>query len=93
MFSEILYILMNGTGVGFSPSSASSSTSSGHPRAFIPIEEVIQVADSKLGWAEAYDRLLKALYQARFPSTTSPRCGPRAPCSRPSVAGPPAPSR
>jgi ribonucleoside-triphosphate reductase len=66
-FAETLYILMNGTGVGFSCERDAINKLPDVPTAFIDSSEVVVVEDSKLGWAEAYYAYLKALYEGLVP--------------------------
>ena len=67
-FDEVLYILMNGTGVGFS---VERQYVSGLPtvpdREFEHTDDVISVADSKEGWARAFRDLVSYLYTCRIP--------------------------
>jgi ribonucleoside-diphosphate reductase alpha chain len=83
-FDEVLYILMCGTGVGFSverqfiaklPTVGMSITfdAEGKPGitacdALTPIDHVIKVKDSKGGWANAFKELLSHLYAGHIPS-------------------------
>lgn len=61
VFSEILYILMNGTGVGFSAELKYTSKLPTVP--FLDeSDEVVVVADSKLGWAESFQAIIDGLY-------------------------------
>ena len=50
-FDEILYILMNGTGVGFSVERQYISELPAVAEEFFMSDTVITVADSKMGWA------------------------------------------
>lgn len=61
VFSEILYILMNGTGVGFSAESKYTSQLPTVPY-LDENTDVIVVEDSKLGWAESYQALIDGLW-------------------------------
>ena len=56
-FDEILYILMNGTGVGFSVERQYISELPVVAEEFFPSDTVITVADSKMGWAKAFKEL------------------------------------
>ena len=56
-FDEILYILMNGTGVGFSVERQFVSELPNVAEEFHHTDTVIHVADSKLGWAKALKNL------------------------------------
>lgn len=66
-FDEILYILMNGTGVGFSVESKYVDQLPVVPEALFDTETVIHVADSKLGWAKSLKELIHLLYAGQVP--------------------------
>jgi len=66
-FDEILYILMNGTGVGFSVERQFVSDLPLVAEEFHETETVIVVADSKLGWAKAYKELIGLLFIGQIP--------------------------
>jgi ribonucleoside-diphosphate reductase alpha chain len=66
-FDEILYILMNGTGVGFSVESKFTEQLSLVAEDFHPTDTTIVVADSKLGWAKALRELIGLLYTGQIP--------------------------
>ena len=67
-FDEVLYILMNGTGVGFSVERNYIHSLPTIPdREFEHTEDVISVADSKEGWARAFKDLISYLYTCRIP--------------------------
>lgn len=66
-FSEALYVLMNGTGVGFSCESQYVSKLPSVP-VLSRTTDVIVVADSKLGWAKAFRKLLSALWDGDVPT-------------------------
>ena len=66
-FDEILYILMNGTGVGFSVERQFVSELPKVAEEFFPSDTVITVADSKLGWAKAFKELMGMLYIGQIP--------------------------
>ena len=67
-FDEILYILMNGTGVGFSVEREGINQLPTIPdREFEYTEDVISVADSKEGWARGFRDLISYLYTNRVP--------------------------
>lgn len=65
-FDEVLFILMNGTGVGFSAEKQYTSQLPTVP-VLHPSSQVIHVEDSKEGWAYAYRELVTALYEGRVP--------------------------
>ena len=66
-FDEILYILMNGTGVGFSVERQFVSELPRVAEEFYLSDTVIAVADSKLGWAKAFKELMGMLYIGQIP--------------------------
>ncbi|QGH79815.1 ribonucleotide reductase [Streptomyces phage Bordeaux] len=66
-FDETLYILMNGTGVGFSVEEKYVRKLPVIAEEFEATESVIKVADSKEGWARAYRELLSLLWGGRVP--------------------------
>ena len=67
-FDEVLYILMNGTGVGFSVERQYADKLPTVPdREFEHTEDVISVVDSKEGWAKGFRDLISYLYTARIP--------------------------
>ena len=66
-FDEILYILMNGTGVGFSVERQYVSQLPTIADEFFETETTITVADSKLGWAKALKELIGMLYIGQIP--------------------------
>ena len=66
-FDEILYVLMNGTGVGFSVERQFVVKLPVVAEEFFMSDTVIQVADSKLGWAKAFKELMGMLYIGQIP--------------------------
>ena len=66
-FDEILYVLMNGTGVGFSVERQFTTKLPVVAEEFYHSDTVIQVADSKLGWAKGFKELLGMLYIGQIP--------------------------
>lgn len=66
-FSEALYILMNGTGVGFSCERQEINKLPTLPERFKEVDDVIFVGDSKLGWAKAFKKLLSSLWEGDIP--------------------------
>ena len=67
-FDEVLYILMNGTGVGFSVERQYSDKLPTIPDVeFEKTEDVIAVVDSKEGWAKGFRDLISFLYTGRIP--------------------------
>ena len=66
-FDELLYILMNGTGVGFSVERQFVTKLPIVAENFNDTETTITVADSKIGWAKALKELFALLYQGQVP--------------------------
>jgi len=66
-FSEALYILMNGTGVGFSCERQEIAHLPTVPESFKDSDDTIVVQDSKLGWAKAFKKLLSSLWDGDIP--------------------------
>jgi len=75
-FSEALYILMNGTGVGFSCERQEMAQLPTLPNSLQEVDDVIIVGDSKLGWAKAYKKLLSALWEGDIPKVDYSRIRP-----------------
>ena len=67
VFDEVLYILMCGTGVGFSVERKNVQQLPTLPEKMTPIDMTIVVEDSKEGWADAYRQLIEELYQGNVP--------------------------
>jgi len=67
-FDEILYVLMNGTGVGFSVEEDYVRKLPSIPEELYETETTIVVADSKLGWARAFKELISLLYGGHIPN-------------------------
>jgi ribonucleoside-diphosphate reductase alpha chain len=66
-FDEILYVLTNGTGVGFSVEQKFTEQLPIVADEFHDTETIIVVADSKLGWAKALKELIQLLYSGQVP--------------------------
>jgi ribonucleoside-triphosphate reductase len=66
-FDEAMFILLCGTGVGFSVERQSVSKLPEVPSSFLPSESVIVVDDSKEGWAKALRKVIKTLYAGELP--------------------------
>jgi len=66
-FDEILYVLMNGTGVGFSVERQFVSNLPTVAEEFHPSDTTIVVQDSKMGWAKAFKELVAMLYHGQIP--------------------------
>jgi ribonucleoside-triphosphate reductase len=67
-FAEVLYILMCGTGIGFSVERQVIKKLPEVPQEITKTGDEIIVADSKRGWAQAYDEMVHALYAGRIPN-------------------------
>ena len=67
-FDELFYILMCGTGVGYSVENKYVSKLPEINEHFETSETVIHVKDSKAGWARAYRELLSMLWGGQVPS-------------------------
>ncbi len=67
-FDECMYILMCGTGVGFSVERENVDKLPVVSDNFNKSDTVIKVADSKPGWAKAYRELIALLYAGQVPS-------------------------
>ena len=66
-FDEILYVLMNGTGVGFSVERQFVSELPVVADEFHHTDTTIVIADSKLGWAKGLKELIGMLYIGQIP--------------------------
>ena len=75
-FDEILYILMNGTGVGFSVERQFVSQMPSVAEEFHETDTVISVADSKLGWAKAFKEMVGMLYIGQIPKWDTSKVRP-----------------
>lgn len=66
-FDEVMYILMCGTGVGFSVERDYVNKLPEISESFTDSDTVIRVADSKIGWAKATRELIALLYSGQVP--------------------------
>jgi ribonucleoside-diphosphate reductase alpha chain len=66
-FDEIMYILMCGTGVGFSVESKYTNKLPEVPEELHETDTTVVVADSKIGWASAYREIVSLLYSGKVP--------------------------
>jgi len=66
-FDEALYILMCGTGLGFSAEKRHVRYLPEVPAEIVATDRVIVVEDSKEGWARAYRELVEALFRGELP--------------------------
>ena len=65
-FDEVLYILLNGTGVGFSVEEKYTRSLPYIP-ALVFADVTVVVEDSKEGWADAYRQVVESLYAGEVP--------------------------
>jgi ribonucleoside-diphosphate reductase alpha chain len=75
-FDEILYILMVGTGVGFSVERQFINRLPTVPEELHESETTITVKDSRIGWAAAYRELISLLYGGRIPKYDTSKVRP-----------------
>jgi len=66
-FDELMYVLMCGTGVGFSVERNFITKLPVIAETFHKTDSVIVVADSKIGWASAFRELIAMLYAGKIP--------------------------
>ena len=66
-FDELMYVLMCGTGVGFSVERNFINKLPIVAETFHETDSVIVVADSKIGWASAFRELISLLYAGKIP--------------------------
>lgn len=66
-FDELMYILLCGTGVGFSVERQYVSKLPEVAEGFYDTDTVIRVADSKIGWAKSLRELVSLLYAGQVP--------------------------
>ena len=66
-FDEAMFILLCGTGVGFSVERQSISKLPEVPETLFESDDVIVVADSKEGWAKAFRKVLAMLWAGEIP--------------------------
>ena len=66
-FDELMYVLMCGTGVGFSVERNFITKLPVIAESFHPTDTTIVVGDSKIGWASAFRELIAMLYAGKIP--------------------------
>lgn len=76
-FSEALYVLMCGTGVGFSCERQEIKKLPEIASEMRDCDDLIVVEDSRIGWAKAYQRLISHLYAGGIPKTDFSRIRPK----------------
>ena len=75
-FDEAMFVLLCGTGVGFSVEPQYVSKLPEVPQELYPSETIIVVRDSKEGWAKAYRQLLALLWSGEIPKVDISRVRP-----------------
>jgi len=75
-FDELMYILLNGTGVGFSVERDYVNQLPMVADTFHDTETTIVVADSKIGWASSFRELISLLYAGKVPKCDLTRVRP-----------------
>ena len=75
-FDECMYILMCGTGVGFSVERQYVNSMPHVAHKFYNTDSVIVVSDSKVGWAKALKELVSLLYAGQVPTWDLSRIRP-----------------
>ena len=66
-FDEAMYVLMNGTGMGFSVERREVEKLPEVPEELYPSDTTIHVTDSKLGWSKSFKELISLLYAGHIP--------------------------
>jgi len=72
-FDELMYVLMCGTGVGFSVERNFINKLPEIAESFHVTDTTIVVADSKIGWASAFRELIAMLYAGKIPKWNTDR--------------------
>ena len=75
-FDELMYVLMCGTGVGFSVERNFITKLPVIAETFHKTDSTIVVADSKIGWASAFRELIAMLYAGKIPKWDISRVRP-----------------
>ena len=76
-FSDMLLILLHGTGSGFSCERQMITKLSAIPDNITKTDDVVVVKDSKEGWANAFSILLRYLYQGSVPKVDYSKVRPK----------------
>ena len=75
-FDELVYILMCGTGVGFTVERQQITKLPSVPENLYVTDTIINVADSKMGWAKAVKQLVAMLYAGEVPELNTDKVRP-----------------
>jgi ribonucleoside-triphosphate reductase len=76
VFDEILYVLMCGTGVGFSVERQFVNQLPALPDTFDDADDVVIVEDSKYGWANGLRKVINLLWEGKVPTWDTSRVRP-----------------
>ena len=76
-FDECLYVLMHGTGVGFSVERQHTNKLPELPEEMIDVDDIVVVQDSKEGWQSAFRELINYLYNGEMPKWDFSRVRPK----------------
>ena len=76
-FDECLFILMHGTGVGFSVERQHINKLPEVPEGIFDVDDVIVVQDSKEGWQSAFRKLISYLYNGESPQWDTSKVRPK----------------
>lgn len=76
VFDEIMYVLLCGTGVGFSVERDEVEKLPAVAESFHDSDTTIVVADSKVGWAKAFKQLIAMLYAGEVPKFDTSKVRP-----------------
>jgi len=76
-FDECLYILMHGTGVGFSVERQFINKLPEIPEQVVEVDDTIVVQDSKEGWQSAFRKLISYLFDGEIPHWDTSKVRPK----------------
>ena len=76
-FDEAMYVLMNGTGMGFSVERREVEKLPEVPEELYPSDTTIHVTDSKLGWSKSFKELISLLYAGHIPKWDTSKIRPK----------------
>ena len=76
-FDECLYVLMHGTGVGFSVERQHVNKLPEVPEEIFDVEDTVVVQDSKEGWQSAFRKLIHYLYNGESPEWDTSKVRPK----------------
>jgi len=76
-FDECLYVLMHGTGVGFSVERQHVNKLPDVPEEIFDVEDTVVVQDSKEGWQSAFRKLIHYLYNGESPHWDTSKVRPK----------------